>query len=104
MRRGEVWWAVFPQPVGRRQVLLLSRDSAYQVRTSVSVAPLSSTVRGIPVEVALGAEEGFTSPTVINLDNILTIPRSYLKEAVTALPAEKMSEVAQAIKFSIELE
>ena len=53
MRRGEVWWAELPQPVGRRPVLLLSRDAAYSVRTPVTVAIVTRTIRNIPVEVLL---------------------------------------------------
>ena len=54
MQRGEVWWAELPSPIGRRPVVLLSRDEAYAVRNAVTVAEVTSTVRGIPVEVELG--------------------------------------------------
>jgi len=53
MKRGEVWWANLPAPIGRRPVLLLSRDRAYQVRTAVTVAEITRTIRHIPVEVEL---------------------------------------------------
>ena len=49
MRRGEVWWADQPQPIGRRPVLLLSRDEAYNVRNAVTVAQITTTVRNLPV-------------------------------------------------------
>ena len=55
MQRGEVWWANLPAPAGRRPVLLLSRDSAYLVRSGVLVAPLTGTIRDTPVEVPVGA-------------------------------------------------
>ncbi len=54
MLRGEVWWIELPPPTGRRPVLLLSRDAAYRVRTSVTVAIITRTIRNIPVEVLLG--------------------------------------------------
>jgi mRNA interferase MazF len=54
MRRGEIWWAQLPGPAARRPVLLLTRNAAYAVRTSVTVAPLTTTIREIPVEVSLG--------------------------------------------------
>lgn len=53
MHRGEVWWAGLPQPIGRRPVLLLSRDAAYSVRTSVTVGIVTRTIRNIPTEVLL---------------------------------------------------
>ena len=58
MRRGEVWWVNLPRPVGRRPVLLLSRNAAYRVRTAVTVAAITRTIRHIPVEVMLNQSDG----------------------------------------------
>ncbi len=103
MRRGEVWWAKLPQPAGRRPVLLLSRDAAYNVRTSVTVAIVTRTIRGIPVEVLLGQEDGMPAKCVVNLDDIITVPRSRLTERITVLASEKMTAVARAIIFALDL-
>lgn len=103
MRRGEVWWADLPPPVGRRPVLLLSRDAAYRVRTSITVAVVTRIVRNIPVEVPLGPEDGMAQHCVVNLDNILTIPKARLIERITNLSAEKMISVVRAIVFALDL-
>lgn len=103
MRRGEVWWAHLPKPVGRRPVLLLSRNAAYSVRSSVAVAPISGTVYGIPVEVRLGAEDGMPTDCVVNLDNILTIPKQRLDRTLTTLSPERLRSVEAAIKFALDL-
>jgi mRNA interferase MazF len=103
MRRGEVWWAQLPQPTGRRPVLLLSRDAAYGVRTSVTVAIVTRTIRNIPVEVPLGKEDGMPTSCVVNLDDILTIPKSRLAERMATLSPEKMAAVAKAIVFALDL-
>ena len=103
MRRGEVWWAELPQPIGRRPVLLLSRDTAYRVRTSVTVAVITRTIRNIPTEVSLDQEDGMPVKCVVNLDDILTIPKSRLTERITALSPEKMSAVAKAVVFALDL-
>jgi len=103
MRRGEVWWAELPQPVGRRPVLLLSRDAAYSVRTSVTVAIVARTIRNIPVEVLLQPEDGMPTKCVVNLDDILTIPKSRLTERITALSSEKMTAVGKASVFALDL-
>ena len=103
MRRGEVWWADLPLPTGKRPVLLLSRNLAYNIRASVTVAPITSTIRGIPVEVPLDIRDGMSAICVVNLDNIITIPKSYLKEQITTLSAEKMFLVNQAIIFALDL-
>jgi len=103
MKRGEVWWAHLPQPIGRRPVVLLSRDSAYRVRNAVTVAPVTRTIRNIPVEVLLGQRDGLPSRCVVNLDDITTIPKSLIKQRITVLSAEKMQQVEEAIRFALNL-
>ena len=103
MKRGEVWWANLPKPVGRRPVLLLSRNAAYSVRSSVTVAPITRTAYEIPVEVRLGSEDSMPADCVVNLDSILTIPKRRLERSLTTLSAEKLSLVEQAIKFALDL-
>ena len=103
MRRGEVWWAELPLPIGRRPVLLLSRDTAYSVRTSVAVGLVTRTIRNIPVEVPLGEEDGMPTRCVVNLDDILTIPKSRLTERIASLSSEKMTKVTKAIVFALDL-
>ncbi|MGD0780574.1 MAG: type II toxin-antitoxin system PemK/MazF family toxin [Dehalococcoidales bacterium] len=104
MQRGEVRWAELPSPVGRRPVLLLSRNAAYSVRTAVTVALITRTIRKMPVEVPLGEEDGMPAKCVANLDNILTIPKSRLTERITQLSPEKMADVAKAIIFALDLD
>ena len=104
MRRGEVRWANLPGPVGRRPVLLLSRNAAYRVRTSVTVAAITRTIRRIPVEVMLEQSDGMPAQCVVNLDDILTIPKALLEERITGLSGEKMALVNRAITFALALE
>ena len=104
MRRGEVWWAILEGPAGRRPVVLLSRDSAYQVRSYVTVAPASRRVRRLPVEVLLGPEDGLPQPCVVNLDSIITIPMRRLEGRITELTTPKITEVDTAIRYALGLE
>jgi mRNA interferase MazF len=104
MRRGEVWWAQLPLPVGRRPVVLLSRDEAYAVRNAITVAEVTSTIRGIPVEVELGPEDGLPKKCVINLDTIVTIRKDLLIERITILRDEKIEQIDTAIKFALSIE
>jgi len=92
-----------PPPLGRRPVLLLSRDAAYSVRTSITIAVITRTIRNIPVEVLLGQEDGMPAKCVVNVDVILTIPKSRLTGRITALSAEKMAAVSRAIVFALDL-
>jgi mRNA interferase MazF len=103
MKRGDVWWAKLPAPIGRRPVVLLSRNSAYAVRDSVTVAPITRTIHGIPVEVPLGPEEGLPKACVVNLDSVLTIPKRTLERPLGSLPAHKMIEVDHSLKFALGL-
>lgn len=104
MRRREIWWANLPSPVGRCSVLLISRDSAYRIRTSITVAVITRTIRHIPVEVALNTEDAIPAKSVVNLDNIITIPKALLTERITELSSNKMTQVNSAILFALGIE
>ncbi len=101
MRRGEIWWAELPSPIGRRPVLLLSRNGAYAVRNAVTVAEITSTIRGIPVEVMLDHEDGMPKKCIVNLDTMATIRKELLKERITTLREEKIGQINSAIKFAL---
>jgi mRNA interferase MazF len=103
MHRGEVWWADLPLPAGKRPVLLLSREVAYKVRSSITAAVITRTIRSIPVEVLLGKEDGMPAKCAVNLDEIITIPKSLLVERIASLSPEKMAAVARAISFALDL-
>ena len=83
--------------------MLLSRDRAYRVRTAVTVAVVTRTVRNIPVEVALGPEDGMPRVCVVNVDDILTIPKTLLKDRITLLSAERIAAVDSAVRFALDL-
>lgn len=104
MKRCDIWWAELGPPAGRRPVLLLSRDEAYSVRELVTVAPITTRIRGIPSEVPLGIEDGLPKPCVINLDTITTIAKASLSERLTTLNAEKQIAVEDAIHFALGME
>ena len=103
MRRGEIWWAQLAGPAARRPVLLLTRNAAYAVRTSVTVAPLTTTIRDIPVEVRLGPQQGLPRECVVNLDEIQTIRKDRLMRLLTTLSPEVVVQVDQAIEFALGL-
>lgn len=103
MKKGEVWWARLKPPAGRRPVLLLSRDEAYAVRMAVTVAPVTTTIRGIAVDVSLGLEDGLPRLCAVNCDSMLTIPKAYLESRITRLSERKMEEVHKAIRFALDM-
>lgn len=103
MERGEVWLADLPKPVGRRPVVILSRNRAIQVRDYVTVAEVTSTIRDIPVEVSLGREDGLPRACVVNLDVINTIPKKLLAERIAMLIPAKIKSLESALKFALAL-
>ena len=104
MRRGEVWWANLPVPIGRRPVVLFSRDSAYQVRRFVTVAPVTTRIRRSPVEVRLGPEDGLPRECVVNLDSVTTIPVEVFLDRIAVLRPEKIRAIDDAIHFALGLD
>lgn len=102
MRRGEVWWADVPE-AGRHPMLLLSRDDAYSYRSMVLVAPITTRIRGIVAEVALGQDEGLPRASVANLDAIRLLATHRLLDRVGALSATRMLEVEDAIHYALGL-
>jgi len=103
VRRGEVWWARLSAPRRSRPVVLLSREEAYPIRSHVTVAPVTRSARNIAVEVPVGPADGIRQESVINLDDILTIPMTMLDRRITRLSKERMRDVADAIKFALDL-
>lgn len=104
MRRGEIWWAEQPEPIGRRPVVLLSRDEAYEVRNAVTVAQITTTIRNIPVEVPLDEKDGLPHKCVANLDTLTTIRKAILTKRICSLRAQKLEQINKALKFALALE
>jgi len=78
-------------------VLLLSWDSSYGFRDRVTVAPITSHIRGLDAEVQIDHNDGFVKACVVNLDVIATIPRGDLTERVAQLGDSRIAEVERAI-------
>lgn len=102
MNQGDVYWYTFRAPDKRRPVLILTRNSAIPFLTSVTVAPLTTTIRGIPSEVILTpADDGVTADCSVSADNIQTVRKAGLSAYVTHLSLERMREVRAAIEFAL---
>jgi mRNA interferase MazF len=97
VKQFELWWARLPDPVGRRPVLLLGRTSAMAYLSRVLAAEVTTTVRSIPQEVALGRREGLPRPCVANLDALRTIPLVCLEAPIGRVAAGRHVEVKRAL-------
>lgn len=103
MRRGEIWWADLGGAVGTRPVILLTRNEGIRVRANITVAPVTTRIRGIPTEVELGPDEGLPQNCVANLDSIQTIRKALLRQRIDTLSPSKLEEVEAAIRFALAL-
>ncbi len=101
IERGEVRLFRFEAPDKERPVLVLTRSSAVPYLSRVTVAPITSTIRGVPSEVELGVEDGMKQPCVANLHNVITVRRDALGKRVAQLSARRMREVCAAIGFAL---
>ncbi len=104
MKRGEICWYLFQPPDKRRPVLILTRDSAIPVLNSVTIAPITSTIRGIPTEVLLTADDGLPSTCAANFDNLQTVPKKKIGPRLTQLSSQKMRDAAKALSFALAID
>ena len=81
IRRGDV--RPYPQD-GARLVVVLARNGAIPFLRGIMVAPVTTTVRGLPSEVPLGTDFGLEKPAAVNLDAVMTVSRFRLGESVGA--------------------
>ena len=81
--------------------MVLTRDSVLEYLGEVTVAPVTSTIRGIPSEVLLTPEDGLPRDCTVNLDHVQTVSKSKLGALITALGTERMREVRAALLFAL---
>ena len=115
IERGDVRLYRFPPPPGTAAgtgpaglhppqstpVLVLTRGSAIAYLTRVTVAPITSTIRGVPSEVPLGAEDGMRQSCVVNLHNVMTVAQRGLGRRLAQLRLRRMQEVCEALTFAL---
>jgi mRNA interferase MazF len=101
VNRGDVCWYTFKAPDKKRPVLILSRDSAIGVLNSVTIAPITSTIRSIPTEVVLTEDDGLPNTCAANFDNLQTVLKSNIGDRIARLTTQKMREAAAAVSFAL---
>lgn len=102
LNRGEIWLLEQPRPDKRRPVLVLSRPSLIAALHTVTVAAVTSTLRGSPTEVALGPDEGLKATSCANLCNVFTVPQARLRRFVGSVGREKMRQVCRALAVATD--
>ena len=99
--RGDVRIYSFASPDKKRPVVVLTRDSAIAYLSTVTVAPITSSIRGVPSEIVLNEEDGMKASCSVNLHNAVTVSQDRLGKRVAHLSAMRMNEICAALRFSL---
>jgi mRNA interferase MazF len=99
--RGDVRLYQFAPPDKNRPVVVLTRDSAIGYLSTVTVAPITSIIRGVPSEVLLSEEDGMKVACAVNLHNPVTVSQSRLGKRVARLNPLRMGQICAAMRFSL---
>jgi mRNA interferase MazF len=99
--RGEVRLYRFAAPDKQRPVVILTRHSAIGYLSTVTVAPVSSTIRGVPSEVVLDEGDGMKGRCAVNLHNAVTVSQQRLGRRLSQLGGRRMNEVCAALRFAL---
>lgn len=101
-RRGEVWWSELPH-IGRRPVVVLSRDVAIPRLGRALVAPCTTTIRGLGSEVVLEpGDDPVPKRSAVNLDSVESVAVGALVERIGALSADRVREVCSALGVAVD--
>ena len=94
MAQGDIWWA--ESELGRRPVLVVTRNEAIDVLNKVVVAPITRTVRDIPTEVPLDSDDGLPHRSAASFDNLQVVAKSHLTECVASI-SHRRTEICAAL-------
>ena len=99
--RGEVWWCELPA-VGRRPVVVLSRDAAIPRLRRALIAPCTTTIRGLASEVVVEPDEDpVPKPSAVNLDSVESVSIAVLVERLGRLSDERMRQLCAALEVAV---
>jgi mRNA interferase MazF len=101
LKRGDVHLYQFRPPDKKRPVVILTRAGALNHLTTATIAPITSTVRGVPSEVVLDIDDGMKGRCAVNLHNAVTVSQEHLGVRVASLRDERMREICAALRFSL---
>lgn len=100
MRRGEIWLAQVGRK--RRPVLVLTRDEVLDVRALVTVAEVTTTVRGLAAEVVIDhVAVGLDRASVVNCDGLHTVPQGSLSGRIGSVDDATMRRVCAAVGYAL---
>jgi len=99
--RGEVRFYTFAAPDKQRPVLILTRPAILDYLAAITIAPITSTIRGVHSEVILTEADGMKARCAVNLLNVTSVNRERIGRRITQLNAARMSEICDALRFAV---
>jgi mRNA interferase MazF len=87
-----------------RPVLVLTRELVRPHLAAVTVAPITTTIRGLSTEVSVDAANGLSAPSVVSCDNITTVPTDALKAQIGVLLDHQEPALSDAIQAAFDLQ
>ncbi|HVT45183.1 MAG TPA: type II toxin-antitoxin system PemK/MazF family toxin [Thermoanaerobaculia bacterium] len=100
VNRGEIWLYEFKPHDKRKPVLILTRREVIPLLSTVMVAPITSSIRGVPSEVIVGTNEGLKRESAVNLDHVQTVDQKRLRRFIGSVSTKKMAEVCSALAIA----
>jgi mRNA interferase MazF len=97
--RGDICWLELPHEK-RRPALVLTRNEAIPAMQKVTIAYLTSRIRGLPTEIRLGPEDGMPRECAVSFDNVRAVPKVLLGDPITSLAGKRMHEVCKALAIA----
>lgn len=100
--RGEVWWCELPD-IGRRPVVILSRDAAIPRLRRALIGPCTTTIRDLPSEIVLEpGEDPVPLRSAVNLDSVESVSTGVLVERLGRLSDLRMEQVCAALAVAVD--
>ena len=112
MKRGEVWWASLPEPVGsgpgmRRPVVVVQSNPFNDSRVATVIVAVITSNLGLadaPGNVRVSKiESGLSKPSVVNVSQMLTVDRELLTHRVKMLPGQIIARMDDGMRLVLAL-
>ena len=104
MNRGDAWLIDLGRRIGRRPVVVLTRQNVLQYVNKVTVAEITTKGKGFPTEIDIDQKANLPKSSFIQADNVHTVPKQRLDKYVGTLDPETMREVSKKVILALELE
>ena len=104
MNRGDIWLIDLGKKIGKRPVLILTRQNVLEYLNKVTVAEISTQGKGYPTEVFIDQKANLPKSSFVQAENLHTVPKDKLFKYIGTLDPESIQEVSRKIVLALELE